>query len=35
VERRDSRAAREAMGAHLRQVRADSLESAGGQEPEV
>jgi GntR family transcriptional repressor for pyruvate dehydrogenase complex len=35
VERRDSRGAREAMGAHLRQVRADSLESAGGQEPVV
>ena len=35
VERRDSCAAREAMGAHLRQVREDSLESAGGQEPVV
>jgi GntR family transcriptional repressor for pyruvate dehydrogenase complex len=35
MERRDSRAAREAMGAHLRQVREDSLESAGGQEPVV
>jgi GntR family transcriptional repressor for pyruvate dehydrogenase complex len=35
VERRDSRGAREAMGAHLRQVREDSLESAGGQEPIV
>src|SRR6202049_291694 len=35
MERRDLREAREAMGAHLRQVREDSLEPAGGQEPVV
>ena len=35
MERRDSRAAREAMQAHLRQVREDSCKSPTGQEPEV
>ncbi len=35
MERRDSRAAREAMQAHLRQVREDSRNSPGGPEPAV
>jgi len=35
MERRDSRAAREAMQAHLRQVREDSRNAPGGTEPTV
>jgi GntR family transcriptional regulator, transcriptional repressor for pyruvate dehydrogenase complex len=35
MERRDSRAVREAMQAHLRQVREDSCKSPSGREPEV